>query len=344
MSFFLSPLSSIYGRAAEVRSSAYRRGWLGTRRLSHPVISVGNLTLGGTGKTPLVALMAKLLLSHGVIPAILTRGYARKKGPSLILLDPANERAPDPREVGDEPALLAAALPEVPIAVCADRYRGGRAAEARFQIGAFLLDDGFQHLRLARDLDIVALDGTQEISRDATLPAGRQRERLSALTRAHAAVITRAGQADSIGIEQQARGINSAIKIFHSDTKLLGWVEVSSGRHLPPNWLFGRRVCAFCAIGNPQAFFRDLVRWGMELAGAHAFRDHHAYTNSDVAHLVLSAHSAGGATLVTTAKDVMNLPPDWKPDMNAFACLIEAEIAEKGEFEAALLAVLPHVS
>lgn len=344
MSFFLSPLGSIYGWAGASRSAAYRGGWLRTQRLSHPVISVGNLTLGGTGKTPLVALIARLLLNHGVKPAILTRGYGRKRGASLIILDPGSERLPDPREVGDEPALLAAELPEVPIAVCADRARGGRAVEERFQIGVFLLDDGFQHLRLERDIDVVALDATQEISDRAILPAGRQRERASALMRANLVVITRAGQADSTWIEEQARGINPQVKVFHCRTRLCGWLNVASGRRMPADSLLGRRVCAFCAVGNPEAFFRDLVRWGLELAGSHAFRDHHRYTGSDVAHLVLSARNAGGATLVTTAKDVMNLPPDWKPDLNAFAGLIEAEVLEGNEFEETLLGMLPPLS
>lgn len=341
MSLFLSPFATIYGWGSTVRSTAYRRGWRKARHLSHPVISVGNITMGGTGKTPLVALLARLLLNRGLKPVILTRGYGRANGSPLIALDPAPARSPDPRRVGDEPALLAAALPEVPIIVCADRYRGGRAAEERFQIGAFLLDDGFQHLQLARDIDIVALDATQEISDRAVLPAGRQRERCVALRRANIAAITRAGQEDSSRLERQVRRINPQIKVFHSRTKLCGWLEVASGRRLSADFLAGRRVCGFCAIGNPKAFFRDLMRWGCELAGGHAFRDHHRYTNSDVAHLVLSASSAGGAALVTTEKDVMNLPPDWKPDLNAFACLIEAEILEGDEFEETLFGMLP---
>lgn len=333
MSALLDRLASLYGFAGATRAAAYQREWLPTRRLFCPVISVGNLTMGGTGKTPLVQLIARLLLSRGVTPSILTRGYRRNRGPSLIALEPGVRREPDPREVGDEAALLAASLPEAPMVICADRYRGGIAVEDRFRVGAHILDDGFQHLALARDANLVTLDATQPISDSLIAPAGRQRERCAALRRATAVVITRAGQADSTKLEEQIQQIHPGVPVFHSRTKLTGWREVGSGRLLPADFLAGKRVCAFCAIGNPRSFFRDLTRWGCDLAGGHAFPDHYRYTSSDVAHLVLSARSAGGAALVTTMKDVMNLPPEWRADLNAYAGLIEAEVLEAREFE-----------
>lgn len=340
MNPFLSSLAAIYGCASAARVAAYRRGWLKRRSLNRPVISVGNLTTGGTGKTPLVAFVARLLLKRGLKPSILTRGYRRHRGSSLIALEPSSARSPDPRELGDEPALLAAALPEVPIVVCADRYRGGRIAEERFQVNVHLLDDGFQHLQLARDVDIVALDVTQELSDRALLPAGRQREPVEALNRAHLIVLTRVDLGNAGRLEQIVRERHPDVPIFRGRTRLRALRSFSSGQELLPESLEARPVCAFCGVGNPRAFFRNLRQWGFHIVGEHAFPDHHVYSEQDVASLVLSAREAGALTLVTTEKDFANLPADWRADLNAYACVIETEVEEQEAFEQALLARL----
>ncbi|MGH9345226.1 MAG: tetraacyldisaccharide 4'-kinase [Terriglobia bacterium] len=338
----LAILATVYGCGSSARNAAYQRKWLKVRRLGRPVISIGNLTAGGTGKTPLVALIARLLLKGGLKPVILTRGYGRASGPPLIALDPAGERSPDPRQVGDEPALLAAELPEVPIVISASRVQAGRYAEERYQPDVHLLDDGFQHQQLARQLDIATLDTTQPLSDRAVIPAGRQRERCSALKRAHMVVLTRVEKVDmaaSAPLERQVRGINSQSKIFHCRTKLSGWLSVADGRRLTADYPAGRDVYAFCGIGNPEAFFRDLARWDLSLAGRRSFHDHHVYTDSEIARLVIAANKIK-ATLVTTVKDVMNLPADWRHTLPAFACLIEAEILEASAFEESLFEAL----
>lgn len=336
MRALLAPLAAIYGAAAAARSEAYRCGWLKAQRLRRPVISVGNLTTGGTGKTPLVAWIARLLQKQGIKPAILTRGYGRMRGPSLLAIDPTPGRSPDPRQVGDEPALLARILPGVPIVVSRDRWRAGRFAEERFEIGVHLLDDGFQYLRLARNLDIVTLDTTQDMNDRRILPAGRQRERCHALERAHIVVLTRTGQADARPLEARVRELNARAQLFHSRTKHCGYLEVASGRLLPADALHGRRVMAFCGIGNPAAFFCDLTGRGLDVRAAETFRDHHVYSDSDMARLVDCARKAD-ATLVTTEKDVMNIPADWRGKLDAVACLIEVEVLDPGRFEKALI-------
>src|SRR5215472_8915034 len=209
----LAPLAALFRMGVTFRDAAYRRGWLRTQRLDRPVVSVGNLSVGGTGKTPLVMLIAKLLSQRGWNAGILTRGYGRRHGAQTVVLPPAAGRSPDPREVGDEPALLARALPQVPIIVCANRYRGGRRAEEYFNVDAHLLDDGFQHRALARDVDVVALDTTQEISARALLPAGRLRESPRALGRAHLVVVTRVELGDPRPLERQVRRINPHAQI-----------------------------------------------------------------------------------------------------------------------------------
>jgi tetraacyldisaccharide 4'-kinase len=340
MNPFLSSLAVIYGRASSARSAAYRHGWLKRRRLNRPVISIGNLTVGGTGKTPLVAYVARLLLKRGFKPSILTRGYRRSRGPSLVVLEPSSSRSLDPREVGDEPALLATALPEVPIVVCTDRYRGGLVAEERFQVNVHLLDDGFQRLQLARDVDIVALDVTQELSDRALLPAGRQREPVEALRRAHLVVLTRVELGGAERLEQIVGERHPGALLFHGRTRLRALRSFSSGQEFLLESLEARPVCAFCGIGNPRAFFRNLRQWGFHIVGEHAFPDHHVYSERDVASLVLSAREAGALTLMTTEKDFGNLPADWRADLNAYACIIETEIEEQEAFERALFARL----
>lgn len=339
MSAILAPFAWMYGCASSARSAAYQRGWLKAQRLAPPVISIGNLTAGGAGKTPLVAMIARMLLGHGLKPAILTRGYGRAPGPALIAIDSSPERSPDPRQAGDEPALLAAELPDVPIVISASRVEAGRYAVEHYQPDALLLDDGFQHMQLARRLDIVALDSTQPFSDRALIPRGRQREKCAALKRAHMVVLTRTnrnGLTTSLPIERQVRQIHARVPVFHCETKLAGWFSVGGDQGASPE---GRPVYAFCGIGNPGAFFHDLAGWGLVLTGRQVFRDHHVYRDSEIARLATAAQDAK-ATLVTTMKDVMNLPADWRHTLPAFAPLIEASILEASAFEKALFEAL----
>ncbi|HEV2248093.1 MAG TPA: tetraacyldisaccharide 4'-kinase, partial [Terriglobia bacterium] len=226
----LLPLAALYGLGARLRRRAFERGWLKPRRLSRPVISVGNLTVGGSGKTPLVALVCEILLRHGYKPAILTRGYRRERAAELIALEPQSQTAPDARTVGDEPALLARILPQVPIVVCADRFRAGQFAEERFGVDVHILDDGFQHLSLARDVDLVAIDVTQNVLHDAVLPAGRLREPVGALSRADLVVLTRTEIRNAASIERQVRQVNASAPIFACETRLQSLIEAQSGK------------------------------------------------------------------------------------------------------------------
>jgi tetraacyldisaccharide 4'-kinase len=345
----LKPLSAVFQAGVALRHAAYRRGWLKTRRLSRPVISVGNLSMGGTGKTPLVILMARTLLAGGHRPCILTRGYRRRRGKTLIVLEPGPERRADPRQVGDEPALLARALPDVPIIVCRDRFRAGIIAEQRFQPTVYLLDDGFQHLALYRDLDVVLLDVTRPASNLALLPAGCLREPWAALQRAHWVILTRTELGDASVLQARVQSVNPDARIFRASTKFAGLVDARSG--LPePHWgLLQKKVWAFCGIGNPSAFFADLQSWGFWVVQESVFPDHHVYDNSDLMPISLFLSLAPRFSqprrpipeaFLTTEKDLMNLPPGWKAPMPLYACCIRTEIEEKMEFEQALLAAV----
>jgi len=337
MNVMLEALSTIFLKGVKLRHAAYRRGWLKTRRLNRPVISVGNLSVGGTGKTLLVILLAKILLATGHRPCILTRGYGRRGGKRSIVLDPGAGLIFDPREVGDEPAALARALPNVPIVVSPDRFRAGIIAEQQFQASMHLLDDGFQHLALYRDLDVVLLDTTQPVSELALLPAGRWREPFSALQRAHWVILTRTELGDAPGLQAQVQALNPRARIFRCATQFAGLVEARSGLEEPLENLLPRKVAAFCGIGNPAAFFADLRKWGFRVAAERVYPDHHVYTHHALDNLSMLARGAGAEALLTTEKDLMNLPPGWDVPMPLFACCIRPEIEEKMEFERALL-------
>jgi tetraacyldisaccharide 4'-kinase len=336
----LLPLSAAFRFGVALRTAGYQRGWFKTRRLSHPVVSVGNLTAGGTGKTPLVVCIANILLRRGWRPSILTRGYGRRSEAKIIIVEPGSGHLANPQETGDEPALLARTLPDVPVVICADRFRGGKAAEVRFQVDAHILDDGFQHLALARDLDLLALDATQTISDRLLLPAGRQREPLSALRRAQIVVLTRTDSADPQPLEDLVLKVHPAAKVFRSQTKLLGWTDALSGEAVSIEKFLTLKVAAFCGLGNPQAFFADVRRWGFNLAGEDAFPDHHVYTDEEIQRMVAGARKNGAAALLTTQKDAVKFCKNWTPQMPILACEIGAQILAAEDFERTLLTYL----
>ncbi|MBZ5565673.1 MAG: tetraacyldisaccharide 4'-kinase [Acidobacteriia bacterium] len=341
MNPILRPLAAGFRLGVALRHAAYQRGWFKTRHLHRPVVSVGNLTVGGTGKTPLVAAIARILRKRGLAPSILTRGYGRRSRKPLVVLEPAATRSPEPCECGDEPALLARALPEVPMVICADRYRAGCVAEERFGVDVHLLDDGFQHLALARDIDIVVLDTTQEISDRALLPVGRLREPSSALKRADCVILTRLELGDPGPLEKQVRQINPLAAIFHTMTQFVQLVDIESGRIYPPHALEGEPVLAFCGIGNPKAFFADLRKWGFSVVAEQTFPDHYRYGDADMEVIGMGFKKSGATALVTTEKDARNLFASIPEEIPVVACVIESSICEEQAFEEWLLARLP---
>ncbi len=340
MNPLLLPLSAVFRSGVKLRRTAYALGWFKTRRLQRPVISIGNLTVGGTGKTPLVASVAKLLLRNNLKPSILTRGYGRTNKANLIAIPPGGADHASAREIGDEPALLARMLPEVPLVLCADRFHGGQVAEERFGVDVHLLDDGFQHLSLARDLDLVALDATQPISEWGLLPAGRQREPFSSLKRAQIVVITRSDAAQSTALRDRVLKVNPSAKIFLCQTVVQGWLDAWTGEAVHHEKLRTQKVAAFCGIGNPRAFFSDLRRWGFSVAQETAFPDHHLYTGAEIDGVVDDARKNGAVALLTTQKDAVKFSRDWTPQLPILSCQIEVQISDAGEFERTVLSYI----
>jgi tetraacyldisaccharide 4'-kinase len=276
----LNPLSSIYGVAVRARHALYERRWLRARRLGGPVVSVGNLSAGGSGKTPFVMLLGALLQSRGVKFDVLSRGYGRMSR-GVLLVDPAGL----PQQFGDEPLLIARRL-QVPVIVGEDRYEAGRFAEAKFGAQLHLLDDGFQHPALARDFDIVLV--TPQDASDRLLPAGRLREPLSALRRADAVVLASGASEESFAIQ--------------------GKIVWRVKRGIIAEGIPARPV-VFCGIARPQNFLLQLRAANVEPAAQAFYRDHHAYNEKDVRELLELRQRSEAGGFVTTEKDAVNLGP-----------------------------------
>lgn len=274
----MNPLSSIYGGVVAARNTLYDRGLLQARRLEGAVVSVGNLSAGGSGKTPFVMLMGELLKSRGINFDVLSRGYGRKSR-GVLLVDPAGMA----QEFGDEPLLIARRL-QVPVIVGEDRFAAGRFAEARFGAQFHLLDDGFQHRALARDFNIVLV--TAQDAKDRLLPAGRLREPLHSLRRADAVVLTS----------------GAAVEMFSLSGKLV-W---RARRGIAPKNVPARPV-VFCGIARPQNFLLQLRAAQIDPVAEAFYRDHHAYSEKDIRELLQLKQKSQAGGFVTTEKDAVNL-------------------------------------
>jgi tetraacyldisaccharide 4'-kinase len=327
----LLPFAAGYRTGLALRQIAYRSGLFKMRRLNRPVISVGNLTVGGTGKTPLVMFIAERLLDRGWTPSILTRGYRRSAG-GMVTLAPQTNRRADPRETGDEASLLAAALPKVPIVIGSNRHRAGRMAEERYTVDVHLLDDGFQHWALFRQVDVVTLDVTQDFASGRLLPAGNFREPRSALRRADIVVLTRCDLADPSRHLQMVAELNPGAEVFESTLALRGWMNALDGSAVEHDTMASQRALAFCGIGNPRAFFSSLRQWGIQVAAEVPFRDHYRYGAGDLHRLEGRARAAGAGMLVTTEKDLANFPRAWKPALPVVVAVTRVEMPESDAF------------
>ena len=305
-SIVLPPLSLLYGAVTRTRLSLYRRGTFQTTKLDRPVISIGNITTGGTGKTPLVEHVARLIASQGKKVCILTRGYGRKDPHLQVIVSDGYGVLASPSEAGDEPYLLATRLKGLAAVISsADRIAAGREAIKDFGTDCFVLDDGFQHLRLARDLNLVTIDATNPWGGGRLLPHGRLRESLEGMSRADCVVITRCDQVESLdGLRAEILRLTGGKSIFESQMRMVRVPPLKNGGEtLAPS----ARVAAFCAVGNPASFFESLRGAGYEVAVERAFPDHHVYSQDEIDALIRSAKDAGAEVLVTTAKDAVKL-------------------------------------
>ncbi len=311
MSLALAPLSLLYGAVTRTRLALYRAGALGVHKLAAPVISVGNITAGGTGKTPLVEWLARCVAREGKRVCVLTRGYGRANARRRVVVADNERVLADARAGGDEPRLLAESLRGLAAVVAdADRVAAARWAQVALGSEVFILDDGFQHLRLARELNIVMVDATAPWGGGHLLPRGRLREPLRGLARADCIVITRAELArDLAALRATATQLSDGRPVFiaRTHTQRIRPLSASDEASSIAPAVLPQPLAAFCAIGNPQAFFTHARQGGCELSQTRAFADHHSYTQADVAALTHAAEQSGARALITTAKDAVKL-------------------------------------
>lgn len=314
----------MYGAAASWRRQWYARDASRTRRLQRPVVSVGNLRAGGSGKTPVVAWLAERLLAAGERPAILSRGYRRRHAPpGATVVSDGSRICADLASSGDEPLMLARRLPGVPVVVAAERYLAGALAERHLGATVHLLDDGFQHLQLARDVDLVLVDESDLV--EAVLPAGRLREPLRNARQADALLITASDP-------ERVAATLGAPRAFRVTRQLQPARVLVKGSGSSGSVTSAEPVLALAGIARPGRFFDDLAAQGLTIAARAIFPDHHAYTQRDVDRVLAQARGVGAMSVATTEKDAVRLDGfNWQ-GLEVTWFPLEARIESDDEF------------
>jgi tetraacyldisaccharide 4'-kinase len=333
--------SLLYSVIARSRRNLYAKGFLPKFKLTCPVISVGNLTVGGTGKTPMTMELARWLQQQGQKVAIVSRGYKRLSEKKIAVVSDGISTVCDVRQAGDEPFLMAKRLKEVPIVVGKDRFAAGTTAIKRFQPDVIILDDAFQHQRLERDLNLLLLDAQAPFGNGFLLPRGALREPVSSILRADAIVFTRCRQTPSPFYNDIARKINprAIFSAFHRpvircvlppmqpvDADAL--IQTSAGQ---VNHLSGRRIFAFSGLARNETFWKSISDMGGNLVGKMGFEDHYAYHAKDIKTIFQSARQVGSDCIVTTEKDYVRLPKETLVPMELIVLGISIDFKEYQE-------------
>jgi tetraacyldisaccharide 4'-kinase len=337
-------LSKAFELGAKARAGLYRKGWIQAAQLRCPVISVGNLTVGGTGKTPFVAFLAGLLKEAGHHPAIVSRGYRGKAENSTLLVTDGQRCLCQPADCGDEPYWYALKLQNVPVVVGKDRSRGGELIEQRYGDVIHILDDGFQHLRLRRDLDILLIDATNPFGNGRLLPGGTLREPLDAMRRAGQIIVTRSHYGlDQEELELEIRKRNALVPVFYFHHDAVGLWDLKTRQHRPVRDFLGKPVVALAAIGNPDVFLRDLGHYQMRVVDRVIYRDHHRFSQMELDKALERAKDRGAEALVTTEKDAVRLQQLGFEEETIFAMEIEVRAEDLDAYREALLEEVTHL-
>ena len=297
----LMPLAGLYAFALRFRAGLYRYGLLKTERLPRPVISIGNITVGGTGKTPVTAHIARILLARGCRVAVLSRGYGGSlEGQTCVVSDGATIML-SAGECGDEPYLLASTVPGLMVVIGTDRYAAGQMAMQQLSPDIFLLDDGFQHLRLHRDLNILLMDYSRPFGNGWTLPAGILREPSAAAGRADLVILTRAPE--GVGLSSDTGGIPRCL----SSHTIVDLLPLGSRSPVPFSRCSGHTLLAFAGIADPDSFFAGLRRQGLNLVQTLSFPDHVVYNPERCREITEAMRASGADFMITTEKDGVKL-------------------------------------
>jgi tetraacyldisaccharide 4'-kinase len=334
--FALLPLSLVYGALVRLRERLYRWGLFPTRRLPIKVVCVGNLTTGGTGKTPMVEYVARMLHDAGKRVAVLSRGYKGTKERRGGVVCDGEAMILSPRESGDEPYMLALRLGRIPVLVGRNRYASGNVVYRRFDTEIAVLDDGYQHFQLARDLNIVLVDGRKGFGNGHLLPLGTLREPLAGLRRADHFVITKVEQKEAVQtIEKTLQAWNPGAQIFHARYVPQSLLDPMTGERSRPDDLRGKTILAFAGLASPAYFFELLRSLGASVREELIFPDHHCYTEGDVKDI--REMTAGAEWAVTTEKDMVRLRDMNIENLPIRVLEIRMDIADEERFKTSLL-------
>lgn len=306
------PLSPLYSGMMSLRALLYRRGFLTRERLRVPVVCIGNLAMGGTGKTPMVMAVARLLQALGRSPALVSRGYGGGAAAAVNVVGDGRLVLLDAVMAGDEPRLLAESLPGVPVLTGRRRALAARQAVEQFAADTVVLDDGFQHLALHRDLDLVLFSAHGLLQYSRVFPGGDLRESFAALERAHGVVITGVdalNRRKAESFRDFLKGRFSGLAVFMSGYRPLALRREPEGTNCGFEVLREQPLAGFCGLATPESFRQTLAGAGCRLVSFTAYRDHYPYSPSDLRDLVRRAKRQGGTGLVTTAKDFVKIGP-----------------------------------
>lgn len=325
----LSLLAKLYDRITSFRNLLYDKGIFEVHDLRARTISVGNITTGGTGKTPLVIYIANLLAERGETVCILTRGYGRRDPGTRVLVSDLSGIRASAESAGDEPFEIATKLLGKAIVIAdADRIAAAEWAVRKFGATRFVLDDGFQHRKAKRDADIICIDATDPFGGNELLPAGRLRESIGSLKRASAIVITRCDLvSDTADLRSKISDLVGSIPIFACRTRIVKIRAIDS----PTEFNSKDKAFAFCGLGNPDAFFSQLRSAQIDVVGNKDFRDHYVYTQTDVDSLEKQARSCNAEVFLTTTKDAVKLM-DLKFEIPCYVVEVDVEIDEAEKF------------
>jgi len=335
----LSAVSLAYRAGLEIYLLPYGLGLRKRARLPVAVVSVGNLTSGGTGKTPMTHLVCETLLAERLRPVVLSRGYRGAHERDAAVVSTPERVELRASEAGDEAHLLATLLPGVPVLVGKDRRVTGRMACERFHPDVVVLDDGMQFYQLHRDLDIALVDARRPFHNGWTLPRGLLREPPCHLRRAGVVVMTnadRVGARERDDLKRRLRSLVPRATHLSAVYRTVGLRPLAGGPHLPPDWLSGRRVATLCALASPTGFEEQARQAGAEIVHASRLPDHATATLRDIQELMAAAQSGGAEAILVSEKDAAKLPPIGRP-LPLLALMVRHELDDPGAFRDALL-------
>jgi tetraacyldisaccharide 4'-kinase len=336
----LRPGAALYSAAVSLRAWLYKKGLLKTIKVTPRVISIGNLTLGGAGKTPFTMKVAELLRAQNLSVAILCRGYKRRSGlgRTIKLVSDGRKVFTDVSQSGDEAQLLAQRMSNVSVVVGSPKWRAARWIESHLAVDWIVLDDGFQHLKLSRDRNILLLDAERPFDNGEVIPLGRLREPPPAVQRADIVVLVKSGNSmPEQSSPERWKALCPSIELFSAHRNCLGVSMTGSRAIRPVNEIEGKKLVAFCGIARPEQFFCDLRGHQLTVAQTLVFPDHHRYRPSDTRRIIFRASQCRAEALITTAKDAMNLPPRAFGNWPCFVFEIEMKMNDETRFLQSLL-------